>query len=73
MITASHNPGPGTDSNLPQQRHAHLRRTGIMDIKRIVQEEDFAPTAPAKGAITLRHRPPPYANTSANSPTSATR
>ena len=62
MITASHNPGPWNGFKICRNNATPISgATGIMDIKRIVQEEDFAPTAPAKGAITTYDIVPAYA------------
>jgi len=61
MITASHNPGPWNGFKICRANAVPLSgATGIMDIERIVQEEDFAPEAPAKGSITTFDIVPAY-------------
>lgn len=51
MITASHNPGPWNGFKICRANATPLSgATGILDIERIVMEEDYAPPAPAKGA-----------------------
>jgi phosphomannomutase len=53
MITASHNPGPWNGFKICRANATPLSgATGILDIERIVREEDFAPPAPAKGQVT---------------------
>jgi len=61
MITASHNPGPWNGFKICRANAIPLSgATGIMDIERIVAEEDFAPEAPAKGPITTYDIVPAY-------------
>jgi len=61
MITASHNPGPWNGFKICRANAIPLSgATGIMDIERIVQEEDFAPEAPAKGPVTTFDIVPAY-------------
>jgi len=61
MITASHNPGPWNGFKICRANAIPLSgATGIMDLERIVQEEDFAPEAPAKGSITTFDIVPAY-------------
>ncbi len=61
MITASHNPGPWNGFKICRANAIPLSgATGIMDIERIVAEEDFAPEAPAKGPITTYDIIPAY-------------
>ena len=61
MITASHNPGPWNGFKICRANAIPLSgATGILDIERIVQEEDFAPVAPAKGHITTYDIVPAY-------------
>ncbi len=61
MITASHNPGPWNGFKICRANAVPLSgATGIMDIERIVMEEDFAPEAPAKGPITSFDIVPAY-------------
>lgn len=53
MITASHNPGPWNGFKICRANATPLSgATGILDIERIVKEEDFAPVPPAKGTIS---------------------
>ena len=61
MITASHNPGPWNGFKICRASAIPLSgATGILDIERIVKEEDFAPEAPAKGRITSFDIVPAY-------------
>ncbi|HOO20942.1 MAG TPA: phosphomannomutase/phosphoglucomutase [Kiritimatiellia bacterium] len=62
MITASHNPGPWNGFKICRANATPLSgATGILDIERIVREEDFAPPAPAKGQISAFDILPAYA------------
>lgn len=61
MITASHNPGPWNGFKICRANAIPLSgATGILDIERIVREEDFAPEAPAKGRVTAYDIVPAY-------------
>lgn len=61
MITASHNPGPWNGFKICRANAIPLSgASGILDIERIVQEEDFAPEAPAKGRVTTYDIVPAY-------------
>ena len=61
MITASHNPGPWNGFKICRANATPLSgATGILDIERIVREEDFAPPAPAKGQISAFDILPAY-------------
>jgi phosphomannomutase len=61
MITASHNPGPWNGFKICRANAIPLSgATGILDLERIVQEEDFAPEAPAKGKISVYDVLPEY-------------
>lgn len=61
MITASHNPGPWNGFKICRANATPLSgATGILDIERIVQEEDYAPTAPAKGRVSTYDILPDY-------------
>nr|MCU0782332.1 phosphomannomutase/phosphoglucomutase [Akkermansiaceae bacterium] len=61
MITASHNPGPWNGFKICRANAIPLSgATGILDIERIVQEEDYAPEAPAKGRIARFDIVPAY-------------
>lgn len=61
MITASHNPGPWNGFKICRANAIPLSgATGILDIERIVQEEDFAPEAPAKGKVATYDVVPEY-------------
>jgi phosphomannomutase len=61
MITASHNPGPWNGFKICRANAIPLSgATGIMDIERIVMEEDFAPEATAKGPVTSFDIVPAY-------------
>lgn len=63
MITASHNPGPWNGFKICRANATPISgATGIMDLKRIVEEEDFAPPATAKGKITAFDIAPVYAD-----------
>ena len=62
MITASHNPGPWNGFKICRANAIPLSgATGILDIERIVQTEDFAPEAPAKGKVYVYDVLPEYA------------
>ena len=62
MITASHNPGPWNGFKICRASAIPLSgATGILDIERIVKEEDFAPPATAKGRVTAFDILPAYA------------
>jgi len=62
MITASHNPGPWNGFKICRANATPLSgATGILDIERIVKVEDFAPPAPARGAISTFDIVPAYA------------
>lgn len=61
MITASHNPGPWNGFKICRANATPLSgATGIMDLERIVKEEDFCPPATAKGRITAYDILPAY-------------
>ncbi|MDD2240752.1 MAG: phosphomannomutase/phosphoglucomutase [Kiritimatiellae bacterium] len=61
MITASHNPGPWNGFKICRDNATPLSgATGILDLERIVQEEDFPPPAPAKGQISSHDIIPEY-------------
>lgn len=61
MITASHNPGPWNGFKICRANATPLSgATGIMDLERIVKEEDFCPPAAAKGRITAYDILPAY-------------
>ena len=61
MITASHNPGPWNGFKICRANATPLSgATGILDIERIVREEDFAPPAPARGQISTYDILPDY-------------
>ena len=61
MITASHNPGPWNGFKICRANAIPLSgATGILDVERIVKEEDFAPPAPAKGRIAAYDVVPEY-------------
>ena len=61
MITASHNPGPWNGFKICRDNATPLSSaTGILDLERIVQEEDFVPPAPAKGQISSHDIVPDY-------------
>ncbi len=61
MITASHNPGPWNGFKICRANAIPISgATGILDIERIVQEEEFLPAAPAKGAVTSYDILPDY-------------
>jgi phosphomannomutase len=61
MITASHNPGPWNGFKICRANATPLSgATGILDIERIVREEDFAPPAPARGQISTYDILPGY-------------
>jgi len=62
MITASHNPGPWNGFKICRANATPLSgATGILDIERIVREEDFATPATAKGRISSYDIVPDYA------------
>ena len=62
MITASHNPGPWNGFKICRASAIPLSgATGILDIERIVKDEDFAPVPPAKGRVTSYDILPAYA------------
>ena len=53
MITASHNPGPWNGFKICRANATPLSgATGILDIERIVKEDDFTPPPPAKGSVS---------------------
>ncbi len=53
MITASHNPGQWNGFKICRANAMPLSgATGILDVERIVRDEDFAPEASAKGRIS---------------------
>ncbi len=53
MITASHNPGEWNGFKLSKAEAVPISgETGIGDVERIVNEEDFAPVADVKGTIS---------------------
>jgi phosphomannomutase len=61
MITASHNPGPWNGFKICRANATPLSgATGILDIERIVLEEDYAPAAPAKGPVSTYDILPDY-------------
>ena len=62
MITASHNPGPWNGFKICRAHAVPLSgATGILDIERIVQEEDFAPAAQEPGTVSTFDIQPAYA------------
>jgi phosphomannomutase len=61
MITASHNPGPWNGFKICRANAVPLSgATGIMDLERIVRDEDFAPVAPAPGPVSAFDVVPAY-------------
>ena len=63
MITASHNPGPWNGFKICRASAIPLSgATGILDIERIVHDQDFPEPAPAKGRISSYDIVPEYAD-----------
>ncbi len=63
MITASHNPGPWNGFKICRANAVPLSgATGILDIERIVHDQDFPEPAPAKGRISSYDIVPEYAD-----------
>ena len=61
MITASHNPGPWNGFKICRAGAIPLSNTtNILDVERIVRDEDFAPVAPAKGRVVAYDVVPAY-------------
>ncbi len=61
MITASHNPGPWNGFKICRANATPLSgATGILDIERIVRDEDFPAPPPAKGRISVYDILPAY-------------
>ena len=61
MITASHNPGPWNGFKICRASAIPLSGdTGILDLERIVRDEDFAPAATAPGKIVSFDVVPAY-------------
>jgi len=74
MITASHNPGPWNGFKICRANATPLSgATGIMDLERIVKEEDFCPPPPPKGASRPTIFCLPTPSISGRLPTSAVR